>query len=121
MKPAYYARCQAIYGTPQEQRDVASINWLGFEVAQFPPQSDINAAKARGENVMQTIFEPLVQSCSVLFFRALPSGEIPAGVAKEIAIAQEVGLLLLELPSLGLRRILTVDETRAYLGEIGQR
>ena len=45
-KRAYYARCQAIYGTPEEDRDIGRIESLGFEVAQFPPQSETNAASA---------------------------------------------------------------------------
>ncbi len=74
-----------------------------------------------GGEVMERIFKPLVASCDVLVFRALPDGTIPAGVFKEMTWAQANGTPILELPSATSRRELTVAETKQYLKEIGQR
>jgi hypothetical protein len=57
----------------------------------------------------------------VLAFRALPDGTIPSGVAQEIKWAGEAGIPVIELPSAVNRRTLTLDQTREYLKEIGQR
>ena len=122
----YYAHCIAIYGTPQEARDLGLLFRLGHEVVNpndLEVQERVDAAKARGEDVMETIFKPMVLSCEAVAFRALPDGRIPAGVAKEIDYAQQAKAYIpvFELPS-GLRaRSIGVDETREYLAEVGQR
>ena len=90
---------------------------------------DITAVRAyidldlgAGEAVMDIVFRPLVESCDALVFRANPDGSIPAGVAKEIMWALTAEKPVLELPrQLNNRRFLTVEHTRAWLQEIGQR
>ena len=72
------------------------------------------------EHVME-YFAELVRSCGAVAFRVLPDGSIPAGVAKEIAVANEVGKPVIELPSGISRRVITVEQTREYLAEVGQR
>lgn len=148
MLTVYYAHCVAIYSTPQEDRDVALLEDLGFSV--INPNSPIINAKCRdirerwargewgspdsnippcllgykddGEAIMELIFKPLAKSnVDLVAFRALPDGRIPAGVAQEIKWAQEVGTPILELPSRLQSRVISVDETREYLREIGQR
>lgn len=120
-KTAYYARCMSLYGTVQEARDLNLIKTLTFSPIAFPPQEQIDEAKSRGEDVMETIFKPLVFKSSVMFFRALPDGRLPAGVFKEVMWAREFKLPCVELPSGILSRGMTVEQTREYLHEVGQR
>jgi hypothetical protein len=156
----YYAHCVALYGTPQEKRDIAVLDHL-FPTAtlinpgapgikarvdrmkdcwrwvadsrqpgalltnaqQFRPE-EIAVARAYdddGTMVMHEIFQNLAETCDLLVFRALPDGSIPAGVAKEIAWAQEARVIVMELPSCIARRSLTTSLTREYLTEVGQR
>jgi hypothetical protein len=142
----YYAHCQAIYGTPQEDRDIETLNDLGFEVVNpnQPAARDAcaiarkaideqNAAQKQmygrlgyvlldtSHEIMVGIFKPLVRSCRALAFRALPDGRIPAGVVKEIQWARDYGYPVIELPSNVMRREMSIVETREYLTEIGQR
>lgn len=116
---AYYARCMAIYGTPQEQRDWYQIEQvLKMPIIKFPRQDYINQKKNAGENVMETVFKPLVFSADILFFRGLPDGRIPAGVGQEIKWAREKGIPVLELPSSTNKRTISIEETREYLREV---
>ncbi len=125
MRPqAYYAHCQAIYGTRQERRDHDLIRDLGYEPILFDEaavQNEVANVKAAGGDVMGQVFEPLVESCEILFFRALPDGRIPAGVYREIGCAVMAGIPVLELPSGMTSRQMTVEATREYLHEVGQR
>lgn len=118
---AYYARCMALYGTKQEQRDIALINSLGFKVIEFPKQGELDFRKTQGENVMVTVFYPLVRQAQIVFFRGLPDMKIPAGVAQEISWAASMEVPVLELPTRPAYRALSVDETREYLRDVGQR
>lgn len=135
----YYAHSLALYNTPQEARDLETIRAMyaaidGSILAIINPndagiesfcQAVKAAARAEGadpsQRVMDHIFKPMVQSCARLVFRALPGGAIPAGVAQEIAWAQEKNIPVLELPTFIGRRVLTVEETRTYLQEVGER
>ena len=123
MNLAYYARCQTIYGSMQECRDIELIAELDSHVLPFDAEVSEAVAKAKesGDSVMDVVFQPLVEKCDLLFFRALPDGRIPAGVVKEIQFARELNLPVLELPSGIIRRTMTVTETREYLRESGQR
>lgn len=117
MKKAYYARPLSLYGTPQEERDKATIRALGFEPIEIN-KPEIQAAAA--EQGMAP-FESLVKQADALFFRAFVDGAIGAGVIKEIAWAVEGGMPAVELPGRIEIRALSVDETRLYLRELGQR
>jgi len=128
----YYAHCKSIYGTPQEQRDIELLA-RSFDVlnpsdpsvrealeqwkANHRPPSRYPAPEA---NVMD-FFCGLVDTCGLLAFRALPDGRIPAGVHKEIMHARESGIPILELPCGLLWRGISVEQTREYLHEVGQR
>ena len=144
MLKAYYAHCLALYHTPQEDRDIELLENCGFIVIN-PSSADIEAQckaieaawhsplrsidkrftniTSRGEAVMELVFRPLLTptAVDVVVFRSLPDGRIPAGVAKEITWAEEVGIPILELPSNRSSRLMTVEQTREYLKEIGQR
>ena len=115
----------SIYGSKespnkQEQRDIETLERLGYEV--FNPNQEWIQAKCKemGANSMQ-LFEGLVKKCDILAFRAHPDGMIGAGMVKEIAWAQESGIPVIELPSSIGRRSLSVEATREYLKELGQR
>ena len=128
----YYAHCQTIYGTKQEQRDMEMLKALGFEIVNpsDPEHADVvKKIKSNPANCIERIasvmvmeyFVKLVDSCDAVAFRALPDGAIPAGVMQEIEQARGSGKLVIELPSCILRRGLTVEQTREYLAESGQR
>jgi hypothetical protein len=123
MRQAYYAHCQAIYGTAVEERDHALIRLLGYEPVLFDESvtNAVDVVKRAGGNVMTAVFKPLVEASAVLFFRALPDGRIPAGVAAEIEYADQAEVPVIEIPASRFSRTMTVDETREYLREVGQR
>lgn len=141
----YYAHCMAIYNTMQEARDLDLLADLKYRVVnpntkeiehrcdtirrEFSRNTTDNPVPGKpglyytdaGSKVMNEIFHPLVIGCDVLAFRALPGGAIPAGVAREIEWAKEANLLVFELPEGILRRTISVELTREYLCEVGQR
>lgn len=125
MKQVYYAHSVALYGTPQEQRDIKTLESLGLKV--FNPnqqklQDDFNEQKEIDYMLaFEQVFLHSILECEVFAFRALPDGRIPAGVAKEIVYAQEQGKTIIELPSNVIDRYMEVDATRLFLEEIGQR
>lgn len=122
----YYAHCQNLYRTKQEERDIQILKLMGFDV--INPSDEIhqkwvNDAKLQGidSSKIMIYFTELVSQCEGLAFRSLPDGRIPAGVAKEITqMASKLGFVI-ELPSRLNSRMIDVDETREYLAEIGQR
>jgi hypothetical protein len=116
---AYYARPISVDGTKQEERDHALMRAMLFEPYPIGPAKEKALEAYRVEGM--EAFRPYVLRSSALFFRAFPDGSIGAGVAKEIAWAQEAHIPVVELPRQILRRTLTVDETRAMLSELGQR
>jgi len=135
MKKIYYAHCQAIYNTPQEQRDIETLKLLGFDVvnpnepkhqkavAELKKKSENNPFLKANYNVMNYFYD-LVKTCDALAFRALPDGSIPAGVGGELSnliFKGAFSIPVIELPSGIKRRVLTVEQTREYLEEVGQR
>jgi hypothetical protein len=119
----YYAHCLAIYDTHQEKRDLATLRALGFEVLNpnMPEVArTVRDLKASGREDYMDYFNILVGTCHAFAFRALPGGAIPAGVQKELDCAIKLGLPVIELPTL-VGRKLSLDDTRQYLTEIGQR
>jgi hypothetical protein len=140
-KKIYYAHCMAIYNTPQENRDVETLEDLGFIV--YNPNNPVDNARCSeirhnfvppseqprsgifystaSDEIMGEVFKPAVEGCDALAFRALPDGRIPAGVFKEIQWAREAGIPRIELPSGVGSRSMSIDATREYLTEMGQR
>ena len=117
----YYAHSMSIYGRPQEQRDIAMLEALGFEVVN-PNKSEHQAGyEAPTPFGGMSYFCDLVRSCDALAFRAHPDGSIGAGMMAEIKAAQDDGKPVIELPHSLSRRYLTVEQTREYLREAGQR
>jgi hypothetical protein len=124
----YYAHCKSIYDTPQEQRDVALLESLGFDVVNpNDPEWRVQYVGAwvaqglSGAEIMDKFVEYITASCHAVAFRALPDGRIPAGVYKEVMGARAEGMPILELPRALLTRGLGLEETREYLHEVGQR
>lgn len=119
MEKAYYARPISVDGTKQADRDLALIRLLGFEP--HPTGEAKRMVLERYKTEGMEAFKQSVLESSMLIFRAFPDGSIGAGVAQEIAWAQEVGMPVVEIPRQIPRRTLTVEETRAMLAELGQR
>ena len=117
MKLAYYARPMNIYHTPQEERDKMEIGKGGF----IPIEIDKPAIQRVAVESGMDVFRAMVLSADALFFRGFADGSIGAGVGKEIEWAREAGLPVFELPSQTDRRVLSVEDTRAMLAELGQR
>lgn len=113
----YYAHCLAIYNTPQEKRDVSLLESLGFEVVN--PNSEECSEGYKREKM--DFFKRFSKECDLIAFRATPHGRIPAGIAKEIEMFEQEQKPVIELPSQRVRRVMSVEETREYLREIGQR
>lgn len=118
-RKAYYARPISVDGSKQSDRDMALIRSLGLEP--YPVGDNKAAALARYREIGMDAFKPYVFDSGVLIFRAFPDGSIGAGVAKEIAWAQEAGIPVVEIPRQISRRSLSVDHTRDMLAELGQR
>ena len=121
----YYAHSLALYGTPQEKRDVELLVSLGFEVfnPNIPEVQEMcnNISKEKGDDYFNTIFIPLVSKCDALAFRSFNDLKIGAGAYNEILIAKERGIPVFELPSALGERGLSVETTRERLKELGQR
>jgi len=113
----YYAHCMAIYNTMQEQRDMANLQALGFDVV------NPNCAEHQEGCLKQGMayFEDVVDDCDAIAFRAVSGGKIPAGVFKEIEWAKVRAMPIIELPNGILGRGMSVEETREYLKEAGAR
>ena len=119
-KKAYYAHCMALYGSAQEKPDLELIKALGFLAVNPNMKKHQEECKRYRRGKMQ-YFIDLALGCDLVVFRALPDGCVPSGVFAEISNAVGHGVPVLELPSLALRRKLSVQETVGYLEEIGER
>lgn len=117
MKKCYYARPLNLYGTPQDIRDVALIEQMGFEVVNPNKQALQERYKQEG----MSVFLAAVKDCDLLAFRSFPDLKIGAGVLAEIQEAKNNGCLVFELPTLTEARNLSVEATREYLAYLGQR
>lgn len=116
-KKCYYAHCIGIYNTLQEKRDIETLTGLGFEVVNPNSKECSEGYKLEG----MKYFERFPKECDLVAFRSLPDGRIPAGVGKEIRGFQNENKSVIELPSCLVKRIISVEETREYLCEIGKR
>ena len=125
----------SLYDTPQESRDIALLESLGFEVVN-PNDSMIKAEVERikfhaidqklskdevSEKIMKFFFKSIIPKCDVLAYRAFVDQKIGAGVWGEINCAQQLKLPVIELPTLTVGRVLDIKETRNYLTLMGER
>lgn len=99
----YYAHFMGIYNTPQEDRDIKTLEALGLEVInpnKPETQSQFDIAVSKGyEYAFDEVFLRKVRDCEVFAFRALPDGRIPSGVAWELSEAKLYKKTIIELPS----------------------
>ena len=116
----YYAHPLNLYNTKQEERDMDSLRMIFEGSTIVNPNNPETDALYKTTWSMQVFFD-IIKECDLLVFRAIPSGQITAGVAAEINVAIEYGIPVLELPSMIFSRIMSPQETRQYLHEIGQR
>lgn len=130
-KTVYYAHFMGIYNTPQEERDIKTLETLDLLVYNpnmphvqkecseaFPksPYTDEEYVK-----IFHNIFEPKVAACDIFAFKAMPDGRIPGGVFMELKVAQRLKKIIIELPSGTHARGMGKDDTREYLKDIGVR
>jgi hypothetical protein len=127
MKDVYYAHFMGIYNTPEEKRNIKTLESLGLEV--YNPNvlilsNQFKAALDSGTDYVvafDEVFLSKVRDCEVFAFKALPDGRIPGGVAMELECAQRHDKIIIELPSGMAARKMGKDDTREYLKDIGQR
>lgn len=113
----YYAHPISDYGTLIEKLDIMVLDAMGYEVVN-PNTPELDAAyKGRGMEV----FIELVDQCDVVAFRGFIDGKIPAGVGMEVIRALETHKPFFEMPTPIGPRILTVEQTRARLKELGRK
>jgi hypothetical protein len=113
----YFARPINLYKTPQDERDLQLLTQLGFDIVN-PDKAEL--AKRYQEEGMD-VFLQAVKDCDMVAFRACPDLKITAGVYKEIMQAVELKKPVIELPTLISTRVMSVEDTRAYLTYIGNR
>jgi hypothetical protein len=114
---AYLARPINLYKTPQDIRDIASLEKMGYEVV----NPDKEALQERYKEEGMSVFIQAVRDCDLLAYRSFPDLSIGAGVKKEIDEAVALGLPVIELPTITEKRVLSVEDTRAYLSYLGNR
>ena len=114
---AYYARPINLYGTDTDRRALALIASLGWSVSDPNMPETQQEYETRGMEV----FKELIEGADILVFRSAVDFKIPAGVAKEIMWAKGFNLPVIEIPSRVLSRRMSIEETREYLSEVGQR
>ena len=126
---AYYAHCQSLYDTAQEERDVVTLHRLGFDVVS-PNSTETHLAceKIKAESKLtdprdevMAYFYKFAKECDCIAFRALPDGSISSGVYLEITMFQSEGKPVFEIPSGLQRRGLGLEQTREYMREVGYR
>jgi hypothetical protein len=122
IKKIYYAHPMYLYNTPQEKRDIELLENLGFEVLNPNSEPYISQYKVLlKKNIHDMKFwVALARACDAIAFRGCPDGRILSGVGAEIS--ENIDMPIIELPSMIQKRIITnVEETRAFLAEIGER
>lgn len=136
-KTVYYAHFMGIYNTPQEKRDILTLQALGLEVInpntpivqdEVETQLRINrndptitTEEEAYMKMFDDVFFSRVRSCDVFAFRPLPDGRIPGGVFMELKEAQKENKIIIELPCGTHARGMGKEDTREYLKDIGQR
>lgn len=114
----YYAHCISLYNSQQEKRDLEMISLLFPNSVIDNPNNEEYSKKYK--ELGMDFFKQVVKRSSIVVFRALPNGKIPAGVWKEIMWAREENIPVIELPCFTCREM-SVDDTRSFLKEIGYR
>lgn len=123
----YYAHFMGIYDTVQEERDIKTLESLGFEVIN-PNKKEISdkfkLLLSQGHEYnysFDLVFNKMVRECEIFAFRATPDNKITSGVVMELVEAKKNNKIIIELPSAISQRSLSVDATKEYLSELGKR
>lgn len=100
----YYAHSMGLYNTPQEKRDISTLEMLGFEVVN-PNSKEVQAAvderkafyESQGKSekdyyikAFAEVFNEMIEQCEVFAFKALPDGRIPGGVGLELLYSKAI-------------------------------
>lgn len=134
----YYAHPVSLYGSDTEARIVASLTSRGFDVenpGSPQHQAAVKSLRESGktsEDVM-AYFLDQCRRCHEVAFSPFPDGKIGAGVVQEVnsflltgrpasEISEREGgiVVLSRVTELEPSRVLTVDETRARLNQLGR-
>ena len=120
-KKIYYAHNMLQYGSNIEDQDIKTLESLGFIVIN-PNHPDNEKAyydkKKSHPGTEFSVFTDMVKSCDAIVFRSI-MGKISAGVGKEIMFAKELGMPIIEMPTITTDRFLTVEETIEYCRPLG--
>ncbi|RLD67280.1 MAG: hypothetical protein DRI84_02900 [Bacteroidetes bacterium] len=122
MRPlkVYYAHPISLYGTPQEERDLKLLEYLHPKAIIYNPATDKGVEEGYKEKGMRYFYE-IINHCDFLYFRAFPDLKIGAGVWGEIQHGVKESCIVLELPILLESRMLSINDTREYLKQCGNR
>lgn len=119
----YYAHTMLSYDSKIEKSDIKLLESLGFQVVN-PSNPGIKEKLEEytdlwGEDQVMNFFEELVREVNIFAFRGFPDGSIPSGIAKELNIARNLTIPIIELPCNLDKRMLTHSSTRTMLNELG--
>jgi len=119
----YYAHTMVSYNSTIERDDIELLEKLGFYVDN-PNQEKYRHelyehTKNLGAASVMDYFCSLVEKNDLLAFRALPDGNIPSGIAKEVNHAYLLGIPVIELPCSIEKRSMNYDNTKEYFKELG--
>lgn len=119
----YYAHTMISYDSTIEQKDIAMLEEMGFEVLN-PNSDEIKKGfdqflKFHDRSESMEYFKKVVESCDLVAFRALPDGTILSGVAAEVAHALKEKMPVIEIPCSLKKRMQEYPETKEYLTELG--
>ena len=120
-KKVYFARCIEQYGKEEDSEDIINFMKLGFGI--IDPKEFFD--KETYDDIGMQHFYNHIKKADVFAFRSLPTGNITAGVSKEIHYAHNINIPVLELNQNNMQRrrmrTLSVEETREYLKQKGVR
>lgn len=119
----YYAHTMLSYNSTIEQKDIETLEKLGFDVLnpnQECVQKECSAYGVKyGSDRVMEYFKKLIGSCDLIAFRSNPDGNILSGVAYELQYAKELEIPIIELPNSLVYRMWDYPRTKQYLIEIG--
>lgn len=120
----YYAHTMLSYNSVIEEKDIQTLQKLGFEVIN-PNQPSFQKGckeyvlKQGSDKVMDYFREYIRENCDIVAFRSNPDGSILSGVSAELEEALILNLPIIELPCSLKNRMMDYPKTKSYLTEIG--
>ena len=110
----FYAHPIAYYDSDIERNDINLLQRMGFKV--LSPHGEDNGAMYRELGMKYSLV--LLSKCDMVAFRAYEDQVVGAGVQQELEWATQLGMPIIELPSLVTRKSLGIIETRERNDEI---